>query len=499
MYNSVLLTLVIVAISTFAQQVENDIIFPKGFVFGTATAAYQIEGAVKQDDRGPSIWDVFSHTPNKTYRGETGDVACDHYNRLEQDIALMKRMNLKYYRMSFSWSRLLPMGTLEVINEKGVAHYNREINLLLENGITPFVTLYHWDLPQVLHEKFGGWLDTPKITKAFGDYADFCFSRFGDRVKHWITFNEAWCTSVLGYLNGVHAPGRCTGCSPESGNSSTEPYRVAHSQILSHATAVNIYRTKYKSKQNGIIGMTMNSDWNEPYSQSDADVQAAQRAMEFGLGWFADPIIKGEYPASMRERAGNRIPQFTAQEKNLLLSAKSDFFGLNHYSTQYTGAPRDNNKTSNADPTYFDDQHVWNTHERDGKQIGPVADSPWLYVVPWGARKILNWIKNRYPGLDIYITENGCDVPNEDKLPLQEALNDTFRLNYIRDYLTEISKAVNEDHVPLKGYFVWSFMDNYEWADGYRFRFGIHYTDYKTQTRYAKASSKWYANLIKNY
>jgi beta-glucosidase len=436
--------------------VAADIILPKGFKLGTATASYQIEGAVKEDGRGPSIWDVFSHTPGKTHNGDTGDVACDHYHRLEEDIAIMKQMGLKNYRMSLSWSRLLPNGTTDYINQKGIDYYNREIDLLVKNGISVFVTLYHWDLPQVLHERHGGWLNTSMIVKAYNDYADLAFRSFGDRVKHWITFNEAWCSSVLGYLSGVHAPGRCTGCKPEGGDSTYEPYRVAHSIILSHAMAVNTFRTKYKTSQNGFIGMTMNSDWSEPYSNSAQDVEAAERNMQFTLGWFADPIFFGDYPATMRQRCGDRLPVFTSQEKLLLLSAKSDFFGLNHYSSGYIAAQKPGDQNSN-EHNYFSDIGVFGTKIRDGKPIGPVADSDWLYVVPWGIRKILNWIGKRYPGVDIFVTENGCDVPNETLMPLEQALNDTFRVNYVNDYMTQVSLAI-QDGVPVKGYFVWSLM-----------------------------------------
>ncbi len=444
---------------TLAAIVLGDIVFPKEFMFGSATASYQIEGAAKQDGRGASIWDVFAHTPGKTHDGQTGDVACDHYNRFAEDVEIMRKMGLKYYRMSLSWSRLLPNGTLSSINQKGIDHYNREFDLLIKNGITPFVTLYHWDLPQRLHEQFGGWLNTTLITKAFGDYADLAFKSFGDRVKHWITFNEALTFSVLGYGAGVHAPGRCTGCKPEGGNSSTEPYIVSHSQILSHATAVNIYRTKYAS-QKGSIGMTMSCDWSEPFSDKPDDLEAAERAMLFEFGWFADPQLYFDYPQTMKDRVGKRLPAFTEEEKLLLRASKPDFLGLNHYSSSWVGAPRE--KKVPSEPSYYSDMDVWGTREKDGKMIGPVADSDWLYVVPWGSRHVLNWVAKRYSGIDLYIFENGVDVPGEDAMPLEQALNDTFRLNYISDYLTEMSKAVMIDKVPLRGYFCWSLMDNYE-------------------------------------
>ncbi|KAL0489290.1 beta-glucosidase [Acrasis kona] len=483
--------LFVLSVITFTR--GHKIPFPKDFVFGTATAAYQIEGAAKEDGRGPSIWDEFSHTPGKTFQGATGDVACDHYHRLEEDVKLMVDMGIKYYRMSISWSRLLPNGTIDNINQRGIDHYNKEIDILVKNGIKPFVTLYHWDLPLNLHKKYGGWLNKDASMKHFGDYADLCFKSFGDRVKNWITFNEAWCSSVLGYLNGVHAPGRCTNCKPEQGDSIKEPYLAAHSIILSHAVAVETYKKRYQQSQGGFIGMTMNSDWGEPLTDKPEDQDASERMMEFQLGWFADPIFKGDYPPVMRRQAGSLLPTFTYSEKQLLLRAKSDFFGLNHYSTAYVSA---RSSVSN-DNDYFAHMNVSTTHEKDGKPIGVMADSPWLYVVPWGARRIVNWVYNRYR-IKIYVTENGCDVPNEDKLPFDQAINDTFRVSYLHGYLNAISEAIQQDNVPVAGYFVWSFMDNYEWADGYAKRFGIHYVDYaKNNTRTAKASAKWYAELIK--
>ncbi|KAL0489628.1 beta-glucosidase [Acrasis kona] len=481
--------ILILSVVTLAR--GKNIPFPKDFVFGTATAAYQIEGAAREGGRGPSIWDYFSHIPGKTFKDATGDIACDHYHRLEEDVKLMVSMGLKYYRMSISWSRLLPDGTIDNINQQGIDHYNKEIDILLKNGITPFVTLYHWDLPLNLHIKYGGWLNKEASMKHFGDYADLCFKSFGDRVKNWITFNEAWCASIHGYLNGSQAPGRCSKCKPEQGDSDREPYQAAHSMILSHAVAVDIYLNKYKKTQKGSIGMTMNSGWGEPLTNKPEDQDAAQRLMEFQLGWFADPIFRGDYPLSMRRQAGNLLPQFTQAEKQLLIKSKSDFFGLNHYSTLYVSA------RTNVSSGYYAHMNATTTPYRDGKPIGERADSTWLWVVPWGIRKIVNWVYDRYQ-IKIYITENGCDVPNEDKLPFDQIINDTFRVNYLQGYLNAVSEAIHQDKVPVVGYFVWSFMDNFEWADGYAKRFGIHHVDYvKNNTRTPKKSAKWYSELIK--
>jgi len=488
-----------IAITTAAVTGSYRIPFPPHFQFGAATAAYQIEGAWNEDGKGLNIWDVFSHKPNTTARGENGDVADDHYHKVAEDVELMRSMGLRNYRMSISWARILPDGTLNKINHKGINHYRKEIEMLNNAGIDVYVTLYHWDLPQNLDEKFGGWLNTTVMPKIFADYAEICFKSFGDRVKHWITFNEPWVTAIIGYGTGINAPGRCTGCK-FGGNSAVEPYIVAHTQLLAHAAAVQVYRTKYQGSQNGKIGITLNTDWNEPLTDSQDDRIAAQRYQEFQLGWFSDPVIFGDYPASMKERVGQRLPIFTDEEKKSLRGSL-DFLGLNHYTSKYVSL----NKSASIHDPPVDWSHdigcIAQVVDKDGKQIGPMADSSWLYVVPWGMRKILNWIKNRYDNIPVYITENGVDSPGESDLPIQQALNDTFRLNYLQSYITEVSKAVNEDKCNVQAYFVWSLMDNFEWADGYSKRFGIHYVDYSSpdKIRYRKQSTIWYSQLIREH
>jgi len=280
--------------------------FPPGFLWGTATASYQVEGAWNIS-RGLSIWDTFSHTPGKVANGDTGDVADDNYHRYLQDIAQMKNLGFKNYRFSISWSRLFPTGVFPP-NPVGFQHYSNVIDALLANGIEPFVTLYHWDLPQDFP---GTWLN-PDIVGHFADYAQAAFAAFGNRVKHWITFNEPLTFTVQGYDAGIHAPGRCSDRSIcPAGNSSTEPYLAAHHVLLAHAQAVSIYRRLYQRQQGGIIGITLNSDWAEPYTNSNADMTAAERRLEFQLGWYADPIFKGDYPQSMKAIVGNRLPQFS--------------------------------------------------------------------------------------------------------------------------------------------------------------------------------------------
>nr|CAG4714002.1 unnamed protein product [Naegleria fowleri] len=471
----------------------DDLIFPKDFRFGVATAAYQIEGAYNEDGRGMSIWDIWSHIPGKIYMNQTGDVADDHYHKVKEDVELMKYLGVKNYRMSISWSRLIPTGLIkDGINQKGIDHYDKEINTLVNAGINVAVTLYHWDLPQHLQDLYGGWLNSKDVVEAFKDYADLCFAKFGDRVKDWITFNEPFVTSVLGYGNEGLAPG--------SSNSSTAPYLATHSQLLSHAVAVKVYRDKYQKHQNGRIGIALNSNFFYPLTNTQADYDACERALQFGFGWFADPVFFGDYPQVMKDFVeGGRLPQFTPEQKKLL-KGSVDFIGLNHYTSNYIGN-RDTPLPPVYQRTFNDDQRTIGSSYKNGVPIGPMADSDWLYVYAPGIRSILNWIQHRYQPKMIYVTENGVDVPNESEMPIPQALNDTFRQNYIHDYLAEVSKAVMQDGVNVKAYYVWSLMDNFEWANGYRCRFGIVYVDYKSPNldRHIKNSAKYYSQIIRPY
>jgi len=463
---------------------------PSDFIWGTATASYQVEGAWKEDGRGLSIWDVFSHTPGKTHNGDTGDVADDHYHKLKEDIELMTAMGLTHYRMSLSWSRILPDGVH--VNKMGLEHYRREMQMLRSAGISIACTLYHWDLPQALDD-IGGWLNAT-IVQYYLNYAEICFQMFSPYVTHWLTFNEPLTFTVLGYGAGIHAPGRCsdrTMC--PAGNSSTEPYITTHNVLRSHAWAVKLYRDSYQAKFAGNIGIVVNSKCYEVLSNSTEDKDAQFRHMMWMLGWYADPVYFGDYPDVMKERVGDRLPTFTDKEKTLLRGSV-DFFALNHYTSSYVA---NNPNPQPGPPTVDTDQSVLLPRYKDGVPIGKMADSDWLWVVPWGMRKLLNWVYDRYKQ-DIIITENGVDVPNESSLPLQEALNDTFRVDFIRDYTDNVFLAI-EDGVPVKGYFCWSLMDNFEWADGYSKRFGLHYVDYAHGLqRYQKQSAKFYAEMIKS-
>ncbi len=455
------------------------LVFPENFVWGTATASYQIEGGVREGGRAPSIWDAVCYTPGRVLHGHNADMACDHFHRFKEDIALMKELGLKAYRFSLAWPRIIPAGFGDV-NEQGVAFYSELIDCLLDAGITPWVTLYHWDLPLVLQTEFDG-LINPEFPDWFAAYADVCFDRFGDRVKNWITLNEPWCSAVLGYGIGVHAPCRKL--------DTAEAYMAAHQLLRGHGKAVQLYRNKYQS-QAGSIGITNNCDWREPLTDSDADKAASQRSLEFFLGWFCDPVYKGDYPQVMRDMVGDRLPRFTDADK-AMIKGSSDFFGLNHYTTMLASEPTDQVVERNiaGNGGISEDQNVTLTEDPSWQK----TDMDWN-VVPWGSAKLLKWIDERYDHPPIYVTENGCayDVPVVDGV-----CDDLQRLDFFKSYLTAMHGAI-EDGVDLRGYFAWSFMDNFEWAWGYTKRFGLVHTDYTTQQRIVKNSMKWYSQVVQS-
>lgn len=451
----------------------------RNVIWGAATSSYQIEGAWNQDGKGPSQWDFFCQLPGKTSGGATGQTACDHYHRWEEDLDLMKDLGLDAYRFSLSWPRILPSGTGGV-NPQGLDFYHRLIDGLLERGIAPWVTLYHWDMPAALVMEKDGWLN-PASPLWFEEYARLCFDNFGDRVKNWITLNEPWVTSILGYGQGVFAPGRV---------SNTEPYLVGHHLLLAHGRAVETYRRDFQPTQKGQIGLSLNCDWREPLTDSPEDKEASQRALEFFLGWFADPVWKGDYPQVMKDRLGSRLPAFTPEDITLL-KGSSDFFGLNHYTTllaQGTIPGTAARGTAYGNGGLSEDQDV----ELLPDPSWPVTDMGWA-VVPWGFRKLLNWIDRRYDHPSIIVSENGCaysDPPSGDTPP-----QDSRRVEFYRSYLEAAAQAV-EDGVDLAGYFAWSLMDNFEWAQGYTQRFGLIWVDFTTQKRIPKESYLWYKNFI---
>lgn len=465
-----------------------DLRFPEGFIWGTATASYQIEGATNEGGRGDCIWDAYARTPGKVKNMDTGAVAVDHYHRYKEDVQLMKNMGLKYYRLSIAWPRIIPAGIGEV-NEEGVAFYNRLIDELKANGIEPLVTLYHWDLPLALQVEYDGWLGGDVIQDAFEKYARVCFDRFGDRVKHWLTLNEPWCSALLGYGWGIHAPGRKI-------HGETEAYLAAHNLLLAHARAVDLYRREFKPTQRGRIGITLNCDWREPKPSDDPQEQkrnaeAAERSLLFNLGWYADPVYFGDYPEVMKQRVGTRLPVFTDDEKKLL-KGSSDFFGLNHYGTGYAAPSKP--FLTGAEPTdnggFVHDEGI----ELTSDDAWPRTDMGWN-AVPWGFEKLLLWIQNRYNPLNgIHVTENGCAWPDKTK---EDAQHDDFRVEFYKGYISHMHKAIQQG-ADVRAYFAWSFVDNYEWAEGYEKRFGLHWVDYKTQERVPKKSAIWFGGVIRN-
>lgn len=455
--------------------------FNPDFVWGAASSAYQVEGATTTDGRGPSIWDAFSSIPGKTYHNQNADIACDHYNRWQEDVAIMKEMGLKAYRFSISWSRIFPTGRGEV-NEKGVAFYNNLIDELIKNDITPWVTLFHWDFPLALQMEMDGLLN-PAIADEFANYAKLCFARFGDRVTHWITLNEPWCSAMLGHGMGSKAPGRV---------SKDEPYIAAHNLLRAHGKMVDIYRREFQPTQKGMIGIANNCDWREPKTDSELDKKAAERALEFFVSWFADPIYLGDYPASMRERLGERLPTFS-DEDIALIKNSSDFFGLNHYTTMLAEQTHEGEvveDTIRGNGGISEDQMVTLSKDPSWEQ----TDMEWS-IVPWGCKKLLLWLSERYNYPDIYITENGCALPDEDDVNI--AINDTRRVDFYRGYIDACHQAI-EAGVKLKGYFAWTLMDNYEWEEGYTKRFGLNHVDFTTGKRTPKQSAIWYSTLIKD-
>ncbi|XP_066277899.1 cytosolic beta-glucosidase-like [Branchiostoma lanceolatum] len=459
--------------------------FPVGFIWSTATASYQIEGAWNTSGKGESIWDRFSHTPGKVDRGDTGDVACDSYNKYREDVQVMKAMGLKYYRFSLSWPRIFPNGTKEGgVSQDGVNYYNRLIDELIANGIAPMVTLYHWDLPQALQEKYGGWVNEALVGH-YHNYATFAFQTFGDRVKFWLTFNEPMIVCSLGYASGEHAPGI-------QDSSSVSNLRCGHTLLKAHARAWHTYNTTFRQLQGGKVGISLSLLWAEPRDPDlPADVEAADRAMQMINEWFARPIFgDGDYPSVIEDtvkklKLSMELPELSDEDKSLIRGS-ADFIGVNHYSTRIAADK----------PSHIQTQSVLESFEMTTAPEWPRGQSDWLFAVPWGLRRLLKYIKEHYGDPDVYITENGWS--DGDVQP--PILEDTDRVCYYMTYIDEVLKAIEEDQVKVRAYTAWSFMDNFEWARGYTERFGLHYVNFTdpSRPRTPKQSAKFYSDIIAN-
>ncbi len=441
--------------------------FPQGFLWGSATASYQVEGAVHEDGRGPTIWDTFSHTPGKVANGDTGDVADDFYHRYPSDIALMKEMGLKSFRFSVAWSRIFPAPTMAsngTPNQMGIDFYKRLVDAVLEAGIAPYCTLFHWDLPQSLQDR-GGWQNR-QTTQVFADYAGFVAKHLGDRVKHFMTLNEMRSFVELGYGNGIHAPGLKLG--------RKDLAQVSHYAVLAHGLGVQAIRAN--SPAGTQVGLADNATACTPVYDSPEHVIAAHRAMRLENAMFLSPIMDGHYDPLYLKRMGADAPVYTPADMQAI-AAPIDFLGLNVYPASYVrAASNEAGYEMVPEPS-----------------TAPRMASPWLYVGPEALYWAPKIVDNLWHPKAIYITENGAS--SDDRLTADGQILDTDRTMFLRNYLLNLQRGIAEG-VPVKGYFCWSFLDNYEWADGYGKRFGIVYVDFATQKRTPKLSAKFYKATI---
>lgn len=455
--------------------------FGPDFTFGTATASYQIEGAANEDGRLPSIWDTFSHTPGKVVNGDTGDVACDHYHRLDEDLDLLKSYNVDAYRFSIAWPRIQPPGTGER-NQLGIDFYNRLLDGLLERGITPVVTLYHWDLPQPL-EDAGGWPNR-ETAERFAEYAKICGEEFGDRVSQWTTLNEPFCSAYLGYSLGVHAPGR---------RNPVDALKAAHTLNLAHGLALQALSSVVTSDK-ATYSVTNNLATVFAVTDSAEDEHAAARVRAVLNGVWTGPQIHGEYPELLFETTARHTDWSFIQDGDLKnINQPIDVLGLNWYqpTTVRQGAPVDPEAewTPVLAPGCEDVENV--TVESD------LTDMGWN-IIPGGLESQLRDMHEEFGDLPLVITENGCSY--DDPVVVEDGVrrvHDERRLDYLRQHITAAHRA-KQAGVPLVGYFVWSLMDNFEWAEGYQKRFGITHVDYETLERTPKDSALWYSELAKN-
>ncbi len=444
--------------------------FAKDFVWGAATSSYQIEGTGRDSGKGQNIWDVFTKEPGRVYEGHTGDIACDHYHRFREDVAYMKELGLKGYRFSIDWSRVLPEGTGKV-NEKGIDFYNALIDELLEQGIEPYITLYHWELPYEIYKR-GGWMN-PEIVEWFGQYARLVAERFSDRVKYFFTLNEPQCFVGLGFLQGCHAPGVKAPL--------RDTFEMAHNALKAHGRAVQMLRAY--GKQNVQIGYAPTSGMCYPEKETPKDIEAARKALfalpddlsnwTWNVSWWSDPVILGKYPEEGMKKYEKYLPVITDEDMKLI-SQPIDFYGQNIYNGRCIRMGTDGRPEEVRRPAVFPKTATnW--------PVTPEA----LY---WGPKFLYE--RYRKP---IYITENGMAC--HDTVSQDGKVHDPNRIDFLARYLKNLKRAAEE--IDIRGYFQWSLMDNFEWDKGYAERFGIIYVDFETQERIWKDSAYWYRDLIR--
>lgn len=442
--------------------------FPQDFVWGAATSAYQIEGAWNEDGKGASIWDRYSHTPGNVHAGDTGDVACDHYHRWSEDIDLMKEIGLRAYRFSTAWTRILPEGRGRV-NQPGLDFYSRLVDGLLEAGIQPYVALYHWDLPQVLQDQ-GGW-PVRATAEAFAEYVDAVSRRLGDRVKHWVTFNEPTCSSLLGYQAGIHAPGVCDW---------TQALGAAHHLLLAHGLGMQVVRANVPQAE---AGMVIDPIPAEPATGTPADYALYRWFDGYHNRWFLDPLFGRQYPADILEehvRRGHLVslePDFLLPGDYDTIAEPMDFLGLNYYRRAVMDAA-EADRGGVEEPTEDPDA--------DHTEMG------WE-IYPQGLFELIMNVYTEYRPPKILITENGAsfsDGPGPDG-----RVHDERRIQYLHGHIAAVQRAILNG-APVTGYFVWSLLDNFEWSRGFSQRFGIIYVDFDTQLRLPKDSAVWYSHVI---
>ena len=444
--------------------------FAKDFVWGAATSSYQIEGTGRDSGKGQNIWDVFTKEPGRVYEGHTGDIACDHYHRFREDVAYMKELGLKGYRFSIDWSRVLPEGTGKV-NEKGIDFYNALIDELLEQGIEPYITLYHWELPYEIYKR-GGWMN-PEIVEWFGQYARLVAERFSDRVKYFFTLNEPQCFVGLGFLQGCHAPGVKAPL--------RDTFEMAHNALKAHGRAVQMLRAY--GKQNVQIGYAPTSGMCYPEKETPKDIEAARKALfalpddlsnwTWNVSWWSDPVILGKYPEEGMKKYEKYLPVITDEDMKLI-SQPIDFYGQNIYNGRCIRMGTDGRPEEVRRPAGFPKTATnW--------PVTPEA----LY---WGPKFLYE--RYRKP---IYITENGRAC--HDTVSQDGKVHDPNRIDFLARYLKNLKRAAEE--IDIRGYFQWSLMDNFEWDKGYVERFGIIYVDFETQERIWKDSAYWYRDLIR--